>query len=111
MRSNKCVAGLVVFCVVCAPALAAGPRPDMVTPEAEAAIQKGLAYLAARQDSRGAWAGGEGYGGGYQAAMTGLAGVAQGCHCLQPLPGHLGAQVRIVDGIQDLAHGALKGGR
>ena len=41
----------------------------------------------------------------------GLAGVAQGSNCFEPLPGHLGAQVRMVDGVQDLAHGAFEGGR
>ncbi len=76
MKRSELIFTVVFVCCACAPALAAGPRPDMVTPQAEAAIQKGLAHLAGQQDARGSWAGGQGYGGSYKAAMTGLAGVA-----------------------------------
>lgn len=75
-RSSKIIAGALIACLVCRPALAAGPRPDMVTAPAEDAIRKGLAFLASTQDQRGSWSGGRGYGGSYKAAMTGLAGVA-----------------------------------
>ena len=75
-RRNRFVAAALAACLACPAALGAGPRPDMVTRQAEAAIQKGLDYLAGKQDTRGAWAGGQGYGGSYKAAMTGLAGVA-----------------------------------
>jgi hypothetical protein len=70
--------GLSVFvlCALGARAFAAGPRPDLVTPKTELAIRKGLAYLAKAQHKRGSWSGGTGYGASYEAAMTGLAGVA-----------------------------------
>lgn len=49
--------------------------PDGVTPETKAAIDRGLAYLAQRQNRDGAWTNSGTYG-GYPVAMTGLAGVA-----------------------------------
>ena len=60
----------------CAGALAAGPRPDMVTIETEEAIRKGLVFLSNVQNKGGYWGGGAGFGESYAAAMTGLAGVA-----------------------------------
>ena len=48
----------------------------MVDAKTEQAIKKGLAFLAKMQQKHGSWAGGAGYGGSYEAAMTGLAGVA-----------------------------------
>jgi squalene cyclase len=56
-------------------ALAQGARPRLVTAKAEQAIHKGLQYLAKTQHKSGSWSGGGGYG-SYEAAMTGLAGVA-----------------------------------
>lgn len=50
-------------------------RPEMITPEAEQAIQKGLAYLARTQAKNGSWRS-EGMGGMYPTAMTALAGLA-----------------------------------
>jgi hypothetical protein len=54
-------------------------RPELITPQAEAAIQKGLAYLARTQARDGSWRAGGGAMGGmgsYPGAMTALAGVA-----------------------------------
>ncbi len=48
----------------------------MVTAKTELAIRKGLGFLAKSQHKRGSWSGGTGYGASYEAAMTGLAGVA-----------------------------------
>ena len=76
MRSSKFIAAALTAGLICPAAFAAGPRPDMVTAQAEEAIKKGLAFLASKQDQRGSWSGGTGYGGSYKAAMTGLAGVA-----------------------------------
>jgi len=53
-----------------------GERPNLVTAESEAAVQKGLAYLAKTQARDGSWSAGRGYGGGYPTAMTALAGLA-----------------------------------
>jgi hypothetical protein len=68
----------MILALSCAPVLADGPRPDMVTPETEDAIRRGLEYLVKMQEKNGSWGPGSagGYGGGYGAAMTGLAGVA-----------------------------------
>ena len=52
-------------------------RPHMVTAEVEAAVKRGLAYLARTQErADGSWRSGRGYGGGYPTAMTALAGLA-----------------------------------
>lgn len=58
------------------PAAAAGLRPPMVDAKTELAIKRGLEFLAQVQHKRGSWSGGTGYGARYEAAMTGLAGVA-----------------------------------
>jgi hypothetical protein len=76
MKTRKiAVVSLLIGLLACLvpPAVA---RPAMVTAETEIAIQKGLDYLAKAQRRRGSWAGGTGYGATYEAAMTGLAGVA-----------------------------------
>jgi hypothetical protein len=51
-------------------------RPPLITPETDAAIQRGLKYLANTQSSDGYWQAGSGWGGGYPTAMTSLAGLA-----------------------------------
>jgi len=69
----------VLVLLALAPGLVAGEigtRPDLITPEAEEAIQKGLAYLANSQSRAGSWSAQGAYGGGYPAAMTALAGLA-----------------------------------
>ena len=76
MRKRELIAGLLAAGLVCSSALGAGPRPRMVTAKTELAIRKGLAFLAKSQRKRGSWSGGTGYGASYEAAMTGLAGVA-----------------------------------
>ena len=76
MKRSTAVAALLVGCLVCPPAPAADSRPKMVDARTEQAIQKGLAFLAKMQNPQGSWAGGTGYGASYEAAMTGLAGVA-----------------------------------
>jgi hypothetical protein len=50
-------------------------RPDLVTAEAEQAIQRGLACLARTQNRDGSWRSGQ-QEGGYPVAMTALAGLA-----------------------------------
>ncbi|HUT37223.1 MAG TPA: prenyltransferase/squalene oxidase repeat-containing protein [Planctomycetota bacterium] len=50
-------------------------RPEMITPEAEQAIQKGLAYLVRTQARNGSWRS-EAMGGVYPTAMTALGGLA-----------------------------------
>jgi hypothetical protein len=74
--------GLIASLAV--PALA---RPAMVTANTEIAIHKGLQFLAKTQNRRGSWAGGTGYGASYEAAMTGLAGVALLCSGSTPTRG------------------------
>ena len=76
MKKSAFLAGLLAAGLACPAALAGGPRPAMVTIETETTIKKGLAYLAKGQHKRGSWSGGTGYGASYEAAMTGLAGVA-----------------------------------
>lgn len=50
--------------------------PDGITPATKDAIDRGLAYLAGRQDRQGSWSNsGRSYG-GYPVAMTSLAGLA-----------------------------------
>lgn len=51
------------------------PLPEMITPEAQEAIDRGLEYLARTQSRDGAWRH-EGYWGRYPVAMTALAGLA-----------------------------------
>jgi hypothetical protein len=49
--------------------------PPLITPEAQAAIDRGLEYLARTQSREGAWRE-QGYMGSYPVAMTALAGLA-----------------------------------
>jgi prenyltransferase beta subunit len=52
------------------------PRPPGVTAEAEAALERGVAYLARTQGPDGSWRSSGSYGGTYPVAMTGLAALA-----------------------------------
>jgi hypothetical protein len=52
------------------------PLPALITPETQAAIDKGLEYLARSQSREGAWRHQTGMGGQYPVAMTSLAGLA-----------------------------------
>ncbi|MEX1089511.1 MAG: prenyltransferase/squalene oxidase repeat-containing protein [Phycisphaeraceae bacterium] len=53
----------------------ASPRPEMITPQTEAAIAKGMSYLARTQSHDGSWGTSGGYG-SYPCAMTSLAGLS-----------------------------------
>lgn len=55
------------------------PLPPLITPETQAAIDRGLEYLARTQSREGAWRN-QGYMGQYPVAMTALAGVALLAH-------------------------------
>ena len=70
-------------------------RPDMVTPEAEAAVQKGLAFLARTQARDGSWRSQAQYGGGYPTAITSLAGLALMAGGNTPVEGEYSANVRM----------------
>jgi hypothetical protein len=74
--SKVLLLGILALGLAAVPVRAAGARPPMVTAQAELSIKRGLAFLANSQHKRGSWSGGSGYGGSYEAAMTGLAGVA-----------------------------------
>ena len=52
------------------------PLPDGITPETQAAIDRGLEFLARTQSREGAWRHQSGMGGSHPVAMTGLAGFA-----------------------------------
>jgi len=77
------VLGLLVFAQLwlAVPARAQVPPalPPLVTPEAQAAIDRGLEYLARTQSREGAWRE-QGYMGSYPVAMTALAGLALLCN-------------------------------
>ncbi len=96
MAIKNVVAAMVVtlVCVSAVPAQAAEPRPAMVTPQTELAIQKGLDWLAKAQHKRGSWSGGEGLGVSSEAAMTGLAGVALLSSGNTPTRGPYSAELR-----------------
>ena len=67
---------VLLAAVLAAPTAAlAGPSPDLITPQAEAAIRDGLEWLARNQQRNGAWSAGGGRA-RYEGAMTGLAGMA-----------------------------------
>jgi len=71
-----------------------GTRPELITAEAEQAIQKGLQYLAGSQSRAGSWSAQGAYGGGYPAAMTALAGLALMAAGNTPTEGLYAANVR-----------------
>jgi hypothetical protein len=60
------------------------PRPELITPEAEAAIQKGLAYLARTQRADGSWIA---EGQGHPVTLTSLAALALMCSGSTPTTG------------------------
>ena len=68
-------------------------RPDLITPEAERAIAKGLAYLARTQAKNGCWRT-EGMGGAYPTAMTALAGLGMMAAGNTPCEGEYAENVR-----------------
>ena len=76
MMQSRRVAGVLAVGFLASSAWAAGPRPELVDAKTELSIRRGLAYLAKSQHKRGSWSGGTGYGASYEAAMTGLAGLA-----------------------------------
>ncbi len=70
-----------------------GPRPEMITPEAERAIQRGLSYLAHTQNRDGSWRTAGGFG-TFPVAMTSLAGLALMASGSTPVEGPYAVQVR-----------------
>jgi len=99
------LAALLVFAVVCAGSLFAGqPDPEksaaqMITPEAQRAIDRGLAYLVSRQHEDGSFGSGSYRG---NVAITGLAGLAFLAAGSTPGRGPYGVQVsRCVDYLLD----------
>jgi len=93
-------AASAVFCALAWLAVAgmtfaadAKPRPEMITPDAEAAIQKGLAMLGRTQSREGSWRTQQG-GGAYPTAMTALAGTAFLAGGNTPVEGAYAANVR-----------------
>jgi len=78
---------------VAAQTISLDTRPDMVTAETEAAIEKALAYLARTQSRDGSWSSGGGYG-SYPVAMTSLAGLALMAGGNTPTEGKYAAEVR-----------------
>jgi squalene cyclase len=83
MTPDRSRARRIVACATAMLAVTGGPAPGgppprlppMITPETEAAIQKGLKYLVSRQASDGAFRD-QGQMGTYPVAMTSLAGLA-----------------------------------
>jgi hypothetical protein len=69
------------------------PRPELITEETEAAIQKGMAFLARTQSRQGEWRA-MGDSGAYPCAMTSLAGLALMAGGNTPLEGRYALQVR-----------------
>ncbi len=68
-------------------------RPEMITPEIEQKIQKGLAFLARTQNRDGSWRTQTGYG-YYPVAMTALAGLALMAGGNTPVEGKYAVNVR-----------------
>ncbi len=73
-----------VWLATAASAAEVRPRPDLITPEAEAAIQKGLAFLARTQQKDGSWIAD---GQGHAVTMTSLATLALMCSGSTPTTG------------------------
>jgi len=68
-------------------------RPELITPETEQAIQKGLAYLGRTQSRAGSWYAKSQYT-GYPSAMTALAGLALMAAGNTPTEGEYAVNVR-----------------
>ncbi|MBM4039829.1 MAG: terpene cyclase/mutase family protein [Planctomycetes bacterium] len=96
-RGSKLAAFFLLLAVCCLQlAASAGEvraRPELITPEAEQAIAKGLAYLARTQAKNGCWRT-EGMGGAYPTAMTALAGLAMMAAGNTPCEGEHSENVR-----------------
>jgi len=93
--TRSSVAALVLAAALSNGALAGEVRgrPDLITPEAEQAIAKGLAYLARTQAKNGCWRT-EGMGGAYPTAMTALAGLGMMAAGNTPCEGEYSENVR-----------------
>lgn len=74
-------------------AQAEGRRPRHVTPETEAAVKKGLEYLAAKQSGNGSWRS-EGQYGSYPVTMTSLSSLAILASGSTPTQGEYAALLR-----------------
>ena len=68
-------------------------RPDLITPQAEAAIKKGQAFLVRTQSRDGSWRAGGAYD-SYPTAMTSLAGIALMAGGNTPVEGPYAKNVR-----------------
>jgi prenyltransferase beta subunit len=75
MEKNKLILLLLLLLMQCVYSEEVNVRPDMITVEAESAIEKGLQYLAKNQARDGSWRT-NGASGSYPCAMTALAGLA-----------------------------------
>ena len=85
---------LVALCPVRA---AIDPLPELITPEAHAAVKRGLAYLARTQRPDGSWQAAGNYSreGGYPCVMTSLAGLALLSAGNTPVEGPYAVNVRL----------------
>ncbi len=93
MNKARCMALVLALAPGIGTAGEARVRPDMVTPETEQAIQKGLAYLARTQARNGCWRS-EAMGGVYPTAMTALGGLAMMAAGNTPSEGEYADNVR-----------------
>lgn len=94
-RSHRAVLSLLILALGASTVWAQGvrSRPEMITPEAEAAIAKAQAYLARTQGRDGSWRAGGSYS-SYPLAMTALAGTALMAGGHTPVEGKYSANVR-----------------
>ena len=87
------------------PVVAVSRRPEMITPEVEEAIEKGLAFLARTQSKDGGWGKSPSGWGAYPTAMTSLAGLAFLAAGNTPVEGKYADNVRrAVDFILKMQH-------
>jgi hypothetical protein len=93
MRTTSC--GVLILVALASGLRAAelSTRPELITAEAEQAIDKGMAYLARTQSRAGSWYGRSNYT-GYPSAMTALAGLALMAGGNTPTEGRHAIQVR-----------------
>lgn len=75
------------------PACGENDLPELITPKADAAIEKGLAYLARSQSRDGSWSGNS--GGRYPCTMTALAGLALLAAGNTPAEGEYSRNIRL----------------
>ncbi len=77
MLRNGVMSGILIFLLaIGVQAQQVRPRPDLITPAAESAIEKGQAYLARTQNRDGSWTEGGSYGRGYPVTMSSMAVLA-----------------------------------